>query len=276
MKSITRMLVPVMICTLVLIMTSCGKESIDYANLRDVSWEGTELTITLGENKSTGCQWTTKPEDDKVIDYSTNRVFHLADSEVLKGDAIGSLEAGFKGKGSGTTRIICTTPVGWDGSGEGFCYIVTVTVNEDGTIESAKGEESAAAPAAETKEMEASTTAEAAEMTLEDYFSENAAELEQMRKNLKEDESYKDVVDIDLDVKGNTLSYIYTFKEIYTDEQISEIKPDLKKSMEGDEMKNYLKEQITSIEEGYGVKGVKMYMEYRNGDGSKIIDDTYE
>ena len=117
-----------------LILTSCGKESIDYENLREVSWEGDELTITLGTNKSTGFEWTTKPEDDSVIDYSINRVFHLADATESNGEAIGSLEAGFKGQGAGTSRIICTTPVGWDGTGDGLVYIVTVTVNEIGRV----------------------------------------------------------------------------------------------------------------------------------------------
>ena len=77
-------------------MTACGGggDKTDFEHLRDVSWDGTELTIKLGENQSTGCTWTTKPEDDSVIDYSTNRVFHLS---ATKGEAVGTLEAGFKG-----------------------------------------------------------------------------------------------------------------------------------------------------------------------------------
>lgn len=122
-----------------MILAGCGDDT-DYSTLRDVKWEGTELTISLGTNKSTGCEWTTKSQDDKIIDYSIHRVFKLSDKEATEGNAIGTLEAGFEGEGPGTTQIICTTPVGWDGTGEGYTYTVTVTVNEDGTIESASGE----------------------------------------------------------------------------------------------------------------------------------------
>ena len=34
--------------------------------------------------------------------------------------------------------------------------------------------------------------------------------------------------------------------------------------------------RIKDIEKGFGVKGVKMYMEYRNGDGSKILGTMIE
>ncbi len=119
-------------------LAGCGGPSEDeLQNLREISWEGTELTISLGTNKSTGCEWTTKSQDDSVIDYSINRVFHL---QASGGKAVGVLDAGFEGKGAGTTTIECTTPVNWDGTGEGYSYTVTVTVNEDGTIESATGE----------------------------------------------------------------------------------------------------------------------------------------
>ena len=113
----------------------------DYETLREISWEGTELTISLGTNKSTGCVWDTKSQDDRIIDYSINRVFHLSDERAKKGEAAGVLDAGFKGKAAGTTKIVCTTPVSWDGSGEGYTYIVTVTVDEDGNIVEASGEE---------------------------------------------------------------------------------------------------------------------------------------
>ena len=52
----------------------------------------------------------------------------------------GILDDGFEGKEAGTTQIICTTPCGWDGTGEGYTYTVTVTVAADGTIESASAD----------------------------------------------------------------------------------------------------------------------------------------
>jgi len=278
----------VLIGVLAVGLAACGKDNTDYENLRDLSWEGKELTITLGENKGTGCVWTTHPEDDSIIDYSTHRVFHLADSQVKKGNAIGSLEAGFQGKGAGTTRILCTTPVGWDGSGDGFSYIVTVTVGEDGTIEKAEGKNAEAAAEPEDGQEDKKTGTEGDESdpppadgtagdqaTLEDYFAENPDELEEMKKSINENESYKDQVTIDLDVKGNTLSYIYTFKETYSDEQVEQMGPEFSKSMEG-EFKEDMKEKIEIIEKGYGVDGVKMYIEYRNGDGKKIYGGTIE
>ena len=125
-----------LICLMLLLSAGCGKKT-DYKTYRKLSWEGTELTISLGTNKSSGCEWTTKSQNDKIIDYSINRVFHLHTSSE---GAVGILDAGFEGKGAGTTEIVCTTPVSWDGTGEGYTYTVTVTVNEDGTIQSATAE----------------------------------------------------------------------------------------------------------------------------------------
>ena len=135
----------ILACILVVLfgigLVGCGGPSVDeIQNTREVSWEGTELTITLGTNKSTGCEWSMAIQDDSIIDYSINRVFHLSSAGTKQGDAIGTSDVGFKGKAAGTTQIICTTPVGWDGTGEGLTYTVTVTVNEDGTIAEASGE----------------------------------------------------------------------------------------------------------------------------------------
>lgn len=265
-------LLALLLCVTAAALASCGgKSDIDYEHLRDVSWDGTELTIKLGENQSTGCTWTTKPEDDSVIDYSTNRVFHLS---ATKGEAVGTLEAGFKGKGAGTSRVICTTPVGWDGKGSGLTYIVTVTVKEDGTIESAEGKESDEAPSEGQSGEETGESSET-EATLESYFDEHPDELKEMQKNINDDESLNKMVDVSLKVKGNTLSYIYTFKETYSKEQIDGFKPDLKKSMEG-EVADEMKAKIPDIEKGFGVSGIKLYMEYRNGDGTKILGTSYE
>ena len=124
------------LCLMAILSAGCGKKK-DYKTYRNLSWEGTELTISLGANRSSGCTWTTKSQDDRIIDYSINRVFHL---NTTSEGAVEILDAGFEGKGAGTTQILCTTPVGWDGTGEGYTYTVTVTVNADGTIQSATGE----------------------------------------------------------------------------------------------------------------------------------------
>lgn len=122
--------------------SGCGKEGPEASELptfREISWEGTELTVSLGANRSSGCVWSVEFEDDSIIGYSINRVFHLVDNK--EGLALGYSAIGFKGKSEGTAKIFLTTPCGWDGSGEGLKYTVTVSVNADGTIKSATGEE---------------------------------------------------------------------------------------------------------------------------------------
>lgn len=282
-KVISMMVCIAILCASVFTLASCGKDNTDYEHLREVSWEGTELTITLGTNKSTGCEWNTIPEDDSVIGYSVNRVFHLADSQVKEGNAIGSLEAGFEGKGAGTSRVICTTPVGWDGTGDGLVYIVTVTVNEDGTIANAEGEESDTVPAddaALTEETDPGTTettaqAEETEPTIEAYFLEHPDKLETMKQSFNEDESYNQMAELDVEAKDNTLSFIYKFKETYSDEQVEQFRTSLEEGI-GEETPDDLKQIIQDIEEECGVSNIKLYMVYLNGDGTEIYGNTFE
>lgn len=262
------MLLATLMCISTLLLTACG-DNTDYASQRGISWEGKELTITLGENKDTGCNWTTKSQDDSVIDYSIHRSFKLVDKAVKEGKVYGTLSAGFEGKGAGTTQIICTTPCDWEGSGSGYTYIVTVTVNEDGTIESAEGEEAESVPA------EAAEENAAVAGTLEEYFAANPGELEDMIKDINSDESIQGTLTVDLEVKDNTLSYIYNFIETFPDEKLEEIRPELKSRMES-EVKESMEGTINSIEKAYGVDGVRLYMEYRNGDGATIYGTTYE
>lgn len=130
MKKLTIILIAILILTC---FVGC-KKTTDYSGVRKLTWSEKELTISLGTNKSTGFEWTTKPQDDNIIDYSVNRVFHL---DPQSGEATGTLDAGFEAKGPGTSQIICTTPCGWDGTGEGETLIVSVTVGDNGNIESA-------------------------------------------------------------------------------------------------------------------------------------------
>lgn len=123
------------------LVAGCGKgpKAADLPTFREISWEGKELTVSLGANRSSGCVWNVEFEDDSIIGYSINRVFHLVDNK--EGLALGYSAIGFEGKSKGTAKIFLTTPCGWDGSGEGLKYVVTATVNADGTIKSAVGEE---------------------------------------------------------------------------------------------------------------------------------------
>lgn len=260
-----------MACAFIL-LTGCGGGSkVDYEHQRELSWEGDELTIKLGENKSSGCEWDTKPQDDSVIDYSVNRVFHLA---VSKGDAVGTLEAGFKGKGAGTAQILCTTPVAWDGSVPGYTYVVTVTVKEDGTIENATGEEREGTPDANA---DAGQTGEnKSAQTLEQYFADNPDMVKDIKDQVNSNNSMKDTLTVDIEAEENVMKYIYTFKETYSKDQIEGLKPNLQASLDSDDLKANLKDKIKTMEEGFGVSGISIYMEYRNGDGKKICDATFE
>ena len=137
--------VAVALILLCLIPASCGggakKPSADeLKTYRELSWEGTELTVKLGTNKTTGCEWDNKFGDDSIIDYSINRKFTLSDNAALKGLTAGILSAGYEGKKAGKTTITFTTPVDWDGNAPGYTYVVTVEVAADGTIVSAVGQ----------------------------------------------------------------------------------------------------------------------------------------
>ena len=127
---------------LCLLLSACGKGKLSVDELktyRELSWEGTELTVRLGTNKSSGCEWKNEFGDDSIIDYSINRKFTLSDSAARKGLSAGVLSAGFEGKSAGTTTITFTTPCDWDGGTPGYTYVVTVEVAADGTIVSAVG-----------------------------------------------------------------------------------------------------------------------------------------
>ena len=130
---------------LTLLLTSCGgggkqPSAEDLETYRELSWEGTELTVKLGENKTTGCNWSNEFGDDSIIDYSINRKFTLSSKAAAKGLSAGILSAGFEGKKAGTTTITFTTPCDWEGNAPGYTYVVTVEVAADGTIVSATGQ----------------------------------------------------------------------------------------------------------------------------------------
>ena len=131
---------------LTLLLTSCAgggnkKPSVEELKVyRELSWEGTELTVKLGENKTSGCNWSNEFGDDSIIDYSINRKFTISSKAAAKGLSAGILSAGFNGKSAGTTTITFTTPCDWDGNTPGYTYVVTVEVAADGTIVNATGQ----------------------------------------------------------------------------------------------------------------------------------------
>lgn len=145
MKRTTKLVIAVAFCATLVVglcvcLAGCGGKEPDLKNLRELSWEGTELTVKVGENKDTGCVWKNKFEDDSIIDYSVNRKFTLSDSGAAKGQSVGTLSMGFKGKKEGTARVYCITPKDWDGNKPGYNLAIVVKVKADGTIESAEWE----------------------------------------------------------------------------------------------------------------------------------------
>ena len=96
--------------------------------------------MKLGENKTSGCNWSNEFGDDSIIDYSINRKFTISSKAAAPGLSAGILSAGFNGKSAGTTTITFTTPCDWDGNTPGYTYVVTVEVAADGTIVNATGQ----------------------------------------------------------------------------------------------------------------------------------------
>ena len=118
-------------------MTACGGPSDEEIKaVRDVSFEGTELTVTLGTNKSTGYEWDYEIDNRDIIGPSVNRTFTITGSE---GEGTGEVAIGFKGSAPGNAVIVLSTPCGWDGSGSGDSYTVNVEVGDGGEIVSAEG-----------------------------------------------------------------------------------------------------------------------------------------
>ena len=113
----------------------------ELKDTREVTWEDTILTINVGTNKSTGCEWKAEIGDDTVIGYGLHRIFHLSDDAAKEGLAAGISEITFEGKDAGQTTITLTTPVDWEGNEPGYTFKVLVLVNDDGTIAYANPEE---------------------------------------------------------------------------------------------------------------------------------------
>ncbi len=124
-----------LVLVLMLSLAACGG-SASIQETRQVEFEGTELTVTLGANKSTGYEWSFTIDGD-CIKQSINKSYTL---KPVNGQATGLSHIGFEGLSEGSAVITLTTPNGWDGTGSGDTYTVDVTVNADGTIASASGQ----------------------------------------------------------------------------------------------------------------------------------------
>ncbi len=120
---------------------SSGSSADDLKSQREITWEDNILTVNLGTNKTTGCEWKVEFGDDSVIGWGIVRIFHLSDEAVKDNLTAGTSEITFEGKSAGSTYIKLTTPYDWEGQEPGYTYVVHVLVNDDGTIADAHGEE---------------------------------------------------------------------------------------------------------------------------------------
>lgn len=125
-----KILVITLTVLLISTLTACGGSP---EKVREINYEGTELTVTLGSNKETGYEWDFEINGD-CIRQSINRSFKIAGIN----PNIGEVNIGFEGLSEGNATITFATPVGWDGSGEGDVFIVSVSVGGDGLILSAE------------------------------------------------------------------------------------------------------------------------------------------
>lgn len=115
------------LCLLLLFMlTACDS----IKNLREISYEGTQLTIILG-SKISGYKWDYEIDGD-CVQADIGGKFEIVG--LTKGKDYNV----FEGLHEGNATIVFTTHTGWDGTGEGDIYIVGVSVGEDGTILSAE------------------------------------------------------------------------------------------------------------------------------------------
>ena len=226
------MTLAVVLCLLVLVGCGSSKQEVDLETLRELSWENDILTVTLGTNQTTGCEWSIHIEDDKIIDYTTGGALHL-DVNIKTSYLEGSLEKCFAGKNGGSTDIVCTTPVSWDGTGPGYTYVVTVMVNDDGTIAYATGAEGTASAEADamSQGQEQAGTDPASQGEKAD-LSEGASGRIQEQK--PEDYAgdyhyfcmYADLAAVDPEHFGNRAPQYISSEDGDTDEQLIRLTPD--------------------------------------------------
>lgn len=102
---------------------------------------------------------------------------------------------------------------------------------------------------------------------LAQYVSENE-DVYNMIQEQKEQSENVGMMETDISVEGNTLSYIYTYKETYPANQTSQIKTSLEAYE--DTLESGFEPIKDTLEEGSGLD-VTVKIIYNNGDGSEIV-----
>ncbi|MDE5873193.1 MAG: DUF4854 domain-containing protein [Lachnospiraceae bacterium] len=125
----------------------------------------------------------------------------------------------------------------------------------------------------EATENDTSEDAVPAEKTLTDYFAEPGVKESMDSDMASVKATYASTYsDISYEIDGNTLVYIYVFKDTIPEDSIEEIQ----KSADA-ELSKSVKDQnlIGLIEQQSGVKGVSVRYIYRNPDGTEVFNGTY-
>lgn len=123
------------------------------------------------------------------------------------------------------------------------------------------------------KDNDTSEDAVPAEKTLSDYFAEPGVKESMDSDMISAKAAYSSTYsDISYEIDGNTIVYIYVFKDAMPEDNIEA----LQESLDA-ELSKSVKEQnlIGLIEQQSGVKGVSVRYIYRNPDGTEVFNGTY-
>ena len=106
--------------------------------------------------------------------------------------------------------------------------------------------------------------------TLEDYFAANQSEWDEAVASIQE--GTQGVMDVDLSVKGNTITQIMTYTQTYAPDAVAAMKTYFEG--QADSFMANLKSQIATMEEKTGIKGITWEFSFNNGDGTPIYQAT--
>lgn len=103
--------------------------------------------------------------------------------------------------------------------------------------------------------------------TLEEYVADNAEVADQI-------DSVAASSGMEIEIKDNTLTYIYKYDTIYTAEQVDYMKGIMDKAL--DNMSSTFESLGTQLEDETGIDGIVIKVLYQNGDGSAILEKDFE
>lgn len=79
---------------------------------------------------------------------------------------------------------------------------------------------------------------------------------------------------MEITVKENTVTYVYTYPTTYSEAQIAQIKSGITNAI--GTVESTMTTALDSIEKETKIKGVTMKIVYKNGDGSTIYEKEFK